>query len=186
MSRQTLLFALLFLVALVAWQLGKVELVPESAVKIENYQPDFVAKDLVTTRFDINGKRTERLESTYAEYYQILEQATFDKPVVYMYDEQGAAEWKVTAETGVLNTDDNVILRDKVHLDGLLPTSFISTLDTSYLELDLVTQDVRSNREVNILGRDFQTQGVGLKGHLDRKYFELLDQGHAIYFNEKR
>jgi len=38
MSRQTLLFALLFLVALVAWQLGKVELVPESAVKIENYQ----------------------------------------------------------------------------------------------------------------------------------------------------
>ncbi len=45
MSRQTLLFALLFLVALVAWQLGKVELVPESAVKIENYQPDFVAKD---------------------------------------------------------------------------------------------------------------------------------------------
>ena len=124
MSRQTLLFALLFLVALVAWQLGKVELVPESAVKIENYQPDFVAKDLVTTRFDINGKRTERLESTYAEYYQILEQATFDKPVVYMYDDQGAAEWKVTAETGVLNTGDNVILRDKVHLDGLLPTSF--------------------------------------------------------------
>lgn len=186
MSRQTLLFALLLLVALVAWQLGKVELVPESAVKTEHYQPDFVAKDLVTTRFDINGKRTERLEATYAEYYQILEQAIFDKPVVYLYDDQGAAEWKVTAETGVLNTDDNVILRDKVHLAGLLPTAFISTLDTPYLELDLVTQDVRSNREVKILGQDFQTQGVGLKGHLDRKYFELLDQGHAIYFNEKR
>ncbi|MGL4933636.1 MAG: LPS export ABC transporter periplasmic protein LptC [Aeromonas sp.] len=186
MSRQTLLFALLFLVALVAWQLGKVELVPEGAVNAEHYQPDFVARDLVTTRFDLNGKRTERLESSYAEYYQVIEQATFDKPVVYLYDEQGAAEWKVTADTGVLNTGDNVILRDKVHLDGLLPASFISTLDTSYLELDLVTQDVRSNREVKILGLDFQTQGVGLKGHLDRKYFELLDQGHAIYFNEKR
>ncbi len=54
----------------------------------------------------------------------------FDKPVVYMFDKQGEPEWKVTADTGVLNTDDNVILRDKVHLDGLLPTSFISTLDT--------------------------------------------------------
>ncbi|MGL4249238.1 MAG: LPS export ABC transporter periplasmic protein LptC [Aeromonas sp.] len=185
MSRQTLLFALLFLVALVAWQLGKVELVPDSKVSVENYQPDFVAKDLVTTRFDVNGKRTERLESRHAEYFQLLEQATFEQPVVYLFDEQGAAEWKVTAETGVLNTGDNVILRDKVHLDGLLPASFIATLDTSYLELDLVTQDVRSNREVKIVGRDFQTEGVGLKGHLDRKYFELLDQGHAIYFNEK-
>ena len=186
MSRQTLLFGLLFLVALVAWQLGKVELVPEAKVKTEHYQPDFVARDLVTTRFDVNGKRTERLESQYAEYFQILEQATFEKPVVYMFDEQGQAEWKVTAETGVLNTDDNVILRDKVHLDGLLPDSFISKLDTPYMELDLVTQDIRSNRQVNILGQDFQTEGVGLKGHLDRKYFELLDQGHAIYFNEKR
>ncbi|MFE8730748.1 LPS export ABC transporter periplasmic protein LptC, partial [Aeromonas hydrophila] len=65
MSRQTLLFGLLFLVALVAWQLGKVELVPEAKVKTEHYQPDFVARDLVTTRFDVNGKRTERLESQY-------------------------------------------------------------------------------------------------------------------------
>ena len=186
MSRQTLLFALLFLVALAAWQIGDVDLTPEPTTKAENYQPDFTARNLVTTRFDVNGRRTERLESEYAEYYQIIEQATFNKPVVYMFDKQGEAEWKVTADTGVLNTDDNVILRDKVHLDGLLSTSFISTLDTPYLELDLVTQNVRSNQHVSIVGKEFQTEGVGLKGHLERKYFELLDQGHAIYFNEKR
>ena len=86
----------------------------------------------------------------------------------------------------MLNTDDNVILRDKVHLDGLLPASFISTLDTSYLELDLVTQGMRSNQHISIVGQEFQTEGVGLKGHLERKYFELLDKGHATYFNEKR
>ena len=186
MSRQTLLFALLFLVALAAWQLGDIELAPEPTTKVENYQPDFTAKNLVTTRFNAEGMRTERLESRYAEYYQILEQATFDKPVVYMFDDKGAAEWKLTAETGVLNTDDNVILRDKVHLDGLLPASFISTLDTSYLELDLVTQGMRSNQHISIVSQEFQTEGVGLKGHLERKYFELLDKGHATYFNEKR
>lgn len=81
MSRQTLLFALLFLVALAAWQLGDIELAPEPTTKVENYQPDFTAKNLVTTRFNAEGLRTERLESRYAEYYQILEQATFDKPV---------------------------------------------------------------------------------------------------------
>ncbi|WP_308377799.1 LPS export ABC transporter periplasmic protein LptC, partial [Serratia marcescens] len=151
-------------VALAAWQIGDVDLTPEPTTKAENYQPDFTARNLVTTRFDVNGRRTERLESEYAEYYQIIEQATFNKPVVYMFDKQGEAEWKVTADTGVLNTDDNVILRDKVHLDGLLPTSFISTLDTPYLELDLVTQNVRSNQHVSIVGKEFQTEGVGLKG----------------------
>ncbi|MGL5814571.1 LPS export ABC transporter periplasmic protein LptC [Aeromonas sp.] len=186
MNKQTILFALLFLVALAAWQLGDIELAPESTTKVENYQPDFTAKNLVTTRFDEQGKRTERLESEFAEYFQILEQATFNKPVIYLFDEKGEAEWKVTAETGVLNTDDNVILRDKVHLDGLLPASFISTLDTQYLEMDMVTQDVRSNQHIRIQGQEFQTEGVGLKGHLERKYFELLDKGHAIYFNEKR
>ena len=186
MNKQTVLFGLLFLVALAAWQLGEIELAPEPTTKVENFQPDFTARNLVTTRFNELGKRTERLESEYAEYYQILEQATFDKPVVYMFDEKGEAEWKLTAETGVLNTDDNVILRDKVHLDGLLPASFISTLDTSYLELDLVTQGMRSNQHISIVGQEFQTEGVGLKGHLERKYFELLDKGHATYFNEKR
>lgn len=55
MSRQTLLFALLFLVALAAWQLGDIELAPEPTTKVENYQPDFTAKNLVTTRFDVEG-----------------------------------------------------------------------------------------------------------------------------------
>lgn len=186
MNKQTLLFGVLFFAALVVWQLGKVELLPQAKVKTEHYQPDFVAKNLVTTRFDVEGNPTERLESRYAEYFQLLEQATFEAPVVYLFDKQGRAEWRASAQSGILNTDDNVILRDNVHLDGLLPSSFISTMDTPYLELDMVTQDVRSNREIKIVGQDFQTQGVGLKGHLDRKYFELLDQGHAIYFNEKR
>jgi lipopolysaccharide export system protein LptC len=56
-----------------------------------------------------------------------------------MFDDRARPNGR-TAETGVLNTDDNVILRDKVHLDGLLPTSFISTAGYPYLELDLVTQ----------------------------------------------
>ena len=60
----------------------------------------------------------------------------------------------------MLNTDDNVILRDKVHLDGLLPTSFISTLDSPYLELDLVTQEMRSNQHISIVGQEFQTEGA--------------------------
>ena len=108
MNKQTVLFGLLFLAALAAWQLGEIELVPEPTTKTENFQPDFTARELVTTRFNEQGKRTERLESEYAEYYQVLEQATFTKPVVYMFDDKGAAEWKLTAETGVLNTDDKI------------------------------------------------------------------------------
>jgi len=61
MNKQTFLFALLFLAALAAWQFGEIELAPEPAAKVENYQPDFTAKNLITTRFNEQGKRTERI-----------------------------------------------------------------------------------------------------------------------------
>ena len=67
MNKQTVLFGPLFLVALAAWQLGEIELAPEPTTKVENFQPDFTARNLVTTRFNELGKRTERLESEYAE-----------------------------------------------------------------------------------------------------------------------
>ena len=71
MNKQTVLFGLLFLVALAAWQLGEIELAPEPTTKVENFQPDFTAKHLVTTRFNEQGKRTERLcrELSAATHY---------------------------------------------------------------------------------------------------------------------
>ncbi|MGL5948097.1 MAG: LPS export ABC transporter periplasmic protein LptC [Aeromonas sp.] len=186
MNKQTALFAALFVLGLVAWQLTKVALTPTVSQTEPQYQPDFVAKALVTTRFSADGLRLDNLSSAYAEYYQALDQATFTAPVLTLFDAQGAAQWRLSAANAVWNLNDNLLLREQVVLTGLAADSLLKQLTTPYLEFDLVTHSARSNRDVVLRGADFQTTGVGLRGQLHRKYFELLDQGHATYFNSQR
>lgn len=79
MNKQTVLFGLL-LQALLPGSWGD-----RAGARADDQGRELPAglhrQHLVTTRFT-QGKRTERLESDYAEYYQVLEQSTFDKPVV--------------------------------------------------------------------------------------------------------
>lgn len=186
MSRQTLLFGVLFIVAMACWQVLNKPLTSQGQVQKEHFQPDFVARDMVTLQYDQEGRLQERLESIYAEYFGAIEMVNMTQPIFYRYDVEGRAEWRLTAEEGVLNVGDNAILRHKVQLDGLREEGPVKRLDTEYIELDLNNQDVRSNQQVKMLGQAFQTEGLGLKGNLDTRYFELLEQSHAIYFNEKR
>ncbi|MBZ6065393.1 LPS export ABC transporter periplasmic protein LptC [Aeromonas schubertii] len=186
MNRQTLLFGVLFIVALACWQVLNKPVATVEPTQKEHFQPDFVARDMVTLQYDEEGRLQDRLESVYAEYFRAIEMVNMTQPIFYRYDEQGRPEWRLTAEEGVLNVGDNAILRRKVQVDGLLEEGPVKRLDTEYMELDLNNQDIRSNQEVKMLGKDLQTEGLGLRGNLDKRYFELLEQSHAIYFNEKR
>ncbi len=77
-------------------------------------------------------------------------------------------------------------MRNKVQLENLLPNPTVERLTTDYLELDLTNQQVRTNLQVEIEGPSFHTQGKGLRGNLDQNSYELLDDSHAIYFNQPR
>lgn len=186
MNRQTLMFAVLFIVALACWRVLDRKPDELAGPKKEHFQPDFVVHDVVTRQYDKQGRLTERLTSRYGEYFRAIEMANLQQPELTLYNESGVPEWRVKAKEGVWNANDSAVLRNEVHADGLLPDSFVKTLDTEYMELDLTNQDVRSNKQVLVVGPSFQTQGVGLRGNLNTRYFELLEQSHAIYFNEKR
>lgn len=43
---------------------------------------------------------------------------------------------------------------------------------------------MRTNLKVVIEGPGFRNEGVGLLGKLDQSSYELLDNSHAIYFNQ--
>lgn len=186
MNRQTLMFGLLFLLALACWQVLDEKPQALDNAKKEHFQPDFVAQNVVTREFDSNGRLTRHLESRFTEYFRSIDMAQLQEPRLTLYNQQGIPEWKISAKEGVWNVGDNAVLRNDIHVDGLLPDAMVRTIDTSYLELDLNSKDVRSNSKVIAKGDLVQTEGVGLKGNLDKRYFELLEQSHAIYFNQKR
>ncbi|MBL4817476.1 MAG: LPS export ABC transporter periplasmic protein LptC, partial [Shewanella sp.] len=54
-------------------------------------------------------------------------------------------------------------------------------MKTSYLELDLNTMVMTSDREVYITGNDFIIQGVGLFGDLNAQKVQLLSKVKGVY-----
>ena len=67
-----------------------------------------------------------------------------------------------------------------------LTATFLQRYPEVRVELDLTNQQMRTNLKVVIEGPGFHNEGVGLLGKLDQNSYELLDNSHAIYFNQAR
>lgn len=183
MSRQNLGILLLFICSLVLWRWFY-----QSQDEQENhaqaiFQPNFTARGLTTIHYDSAGQLKERLESRYAEHYDQLEMTELEQPIITVNDEQGRPNWRITGEKGVINQGDNAILRTQVKIDNLQPGSTVERIRTEYLELDLTNQQVRTNLKVEMDGPEFHNQGVGFKGQLKQKTYQLLSNSHAVYYN---
>lgn len=186
MSRQNMGMLLLFICSLVLWrwfdQAQEQQVDHARAI----FQPNFTAHQLVTMHYDGKGQLKERLESRYAEHYDQLEMTELEQPIITVNDEQGRPNWRITGEKGVVNQGDNAILREQVKIDNLQAGSVVERIRTEYLEMDLTNQLVRTNLKVEMDGPEFHNQGVGFKGQLKQKTYQLLSDSHAVYYNPPR
>lgn len=186
MSRQNWLIALVFLLALGLWRWFDQVNDDNQALDGSVYQPSFTAKNLRTEHYDAQGRLKEELAADYAEHYAQLEMSELEQPRVTTRDAAGKPLWQLSSEKGVLNNSDNAILRTQVILKNLGPKPIAEQLTTEYMELDLTNQQMRTNLKVVIEGPGFRNEGVGLLGKLNQNSYELLDNSHAIYFNQAR
>ncbi len=183
MNRQTLAIGCLFLLSLLIWRWFDDSLRLPDAPPDEIFQPTFTAKGLTSVRYNQAGRITEEVFAEHTEYYEPLDMAELTRPVIITHDESGKPTWRLSARTGIINRDDNAIMRDEVQIKNLSPDTRVDRLTTSYLELDLSNQQIRSPQKLDIHGPGFHIEGVGLRGQLDKNRYELLENSHATYFN---
>lgn len=186
MNRQFVFIGIIFLLSLLCWRwFDDSHNVTPLTDPRQLFQPNFTATHLTYLNFAENGQLRNEVTASYTEYYDQLEQSELYNPVITTYDNQnGEAQWRLSAKQGVLNINDNAILRDQVHLQALSPNNTLETLDTAYLELDLTRNEVRNNHAVTLKGPQLTLSGVGLRGQLDQRIFQLLDESHGIYLNQ--
>lgn len=183
MNRQNLGILLLFICSLVLWRWFDPSQDELDGHTRAIFQPNFTARQLTTLHYDQQGQLKQRLQAKYAEHYDQLEMTELEQPVITVNDAQGRPDWRITGQKGVLNKDDNAILREQVKIDNLQPDSAVTQIRTDYLEMDLGSQQVRTNLKVEMEGPGFHNQGVGFKGQLKQKIYQLLGNSHAVYFN---
>ncbi|MGO4999792.1 LPS export ABC transporter periplasmic protein LptC [Oceanisphaera sp. W20_SRM_FM3] len=179
MSRQTLIFGGLFVLALICWQWF--EPAQDQAVNQQNYQPDFIAKQLQSVQYNQLGLPYRGLTAEYAEHYEPLTMTLMEKPVILLYSPDGQPQWQLSGDEGMVNTGDNAILNGDVVGKGLQADAAIKTLNTEYLELDFINNQLRSNRAVQLSGPNYQANGLGLLGKIDQQTVELLHDTQASY-----
>ncbi|QYJ74841.1 LPS export ABC transporter periplasmic protein LptC [Shewanella sp. FJAT-52076] len=182
MNRVTLAIILLFGTALTLyWQVqSKKASQPQLTDSVQ--KPDYVATDLRSISYNAEGKLESRVSASYMEHFDGDAQTLFTQPVYTLFPEDGQGEWRLTAKTGRLDkVSDEVMLEEEVLIEALTIDEPLQQLNTSYLELDLKTMILTSDKEIIISGNNFHLSGHGLYADLNAKEVKLLSKIKGTY-----
>ncbi|WP_017221702.1 LPS export ABC transporter periplasmic protein LptC [Moritella dasanensis] len=185
MNRQNVGIVILFLCALGIWRFFSPDEQITAPASTE-YQPDFTAEVLRSVEFSIEGKIIRRIFADSMEHYGELGMTMFTNPVIILYDENAQATWKIQAKEGNFSSEDVATLRNNVVIKNMAKNDYIDVITTSYLQLELATNLVRSDQLITITGDLFNQTGIGLEGDLKQEYMTILKQVKAIYTNDEK
>lgn len=145
-------------------------------------RPDYIVQDVRSIEFNKEGQVNSLVTAKHMEHYELNNQTDFTQPVYLVYPDQGKAKWQIRADLGRLNKDiGKVVLENNVIIDAISPGEPIQTLSTSFLELDLNTMIMTSDRIIYVTGKDFNIQGQGLYADLNAQEVQLISQVVGTY-----
>ena len=182
MNRVTLAIIAFFGTALLLyWQVQSKKSDEEVAFDA-SLRPDYIADNLRSVEYNKQGLVNSRVTATHMEHFDEANMTYFTQPIYLIYPDGGQAKWRLQSTKGTLNKKSGkVVLENNVIIDSIGLEEPIQTMKTSYLELDLHTMIMSSDREVYITGDDFLIQGVGLFGDLNAQKVQLLSEVQGIY-----
>lgn len=145
-------------------------------------RPDFVAENLRSVEFNDQGLVNSRVSASHMEHYDDTELTYFTNPIYLVFPDEGKAQWRLEAKQGTLDKNTGtVVLENNVIINSISPEEPIQTLTTSYLQLNLDSMIMTSDRVIDIKGSDFTIQGTGLYADLNAQEVQLTSQIKGIY-----
>lgn len=182
MNRVTLAIIAFFGTALILyWQVQSKRGTEEVAIDA-SLRPDYIADNLRSVEYNELGLVNSRVTATHMEHYEEANMTYFTQPIYLVYPDKGQAQWRLQSSQGTLNKKSGkVILEKDVIIDAISPEEPVQTIKTTYLELDLNTMIMTSDRDIYITGTDFLIKGVGLYADLNAQSVQLTSQVEGIY-----
>jgi len=175
----TLLLILLAL-GLIGWNMTDSD---DSATPVaaNSQDPTYKSQHTVTHVYNPAGKLNYKLIAEDVQYFTTDQLSWFTKPVMTLFDDKTVAIWSVRADRAKLTKDRMLYLYGNVEVDSLSPTSQLEKIKTDNALVNLVTQDISSEDEVNLYGSSFNSNGMKMRGNLRNKTAELIDKVKTNY-----
>jgi len=183
MNRVTLAIIAFFGTALLLyWQVQTKQSADDGKHTVSMLQPDFVATELRSVEYNDKGLVNSKVSASYMEHFQSSNTTEFTDPVYLIYPADGQAQWRLTANRGKLNKNSGkVVLEQDVQIQAISQQEPLQNLSTSYLELDLNTMIMTSDRPILVFGTGFKVTGQGLYANLNAQEVKLLSQVKGSY-----
>lgn len=182
--KQTVVIFCLFLASLIFWKWSTQEHPSIKPIASNSALPSSTAEDLISYQYDKQGVLLREFHAKSAFYYENKELTDAIAPVLLTYEKMSPA-WRLTAPAGQLLKDEQVQLHGNILIQNQNPALDVREMRTTYLEMNLRTNQITTDKPLEIDGVDYHIQGEGLQADLNKNLYTILRQGHAIYQNPR-
>ena len=175
---------LLALAALVLIGINLADQDETGPVPTNDNEPTYQSEHSSTLVYSPEGAMNYRLVAQHVEYYSSDGVSWFTQPVMTTFDTQSADKtptWSVKADKAKLTNDRMLYLYGHVEVNALTADSQLRRITTDEAQINLITQDVSSDKLVTLYGTSFNSSGLKMRGNLRNKNAELIEKVRTSY-----
>ncbi len=182
MSFSRIIYALLFLVS----GYSLYYLYSEKAQEAVQVTPDMELPTLSGTNienitYNEKGVRSYRVASKFLDHYAKSGNTVFEYPALSVFREGSVEEWRITADRGILDSEQVLTLHGNVLAKNLLPGASFDTMATDKLLIHLKNRDFQADSQVLLVGPRFETKGNKMKGNFGENTATLYEKVQGRY-----
>ncbi len=189
MNKNKLWISLLLMVIVLGLMALNMENVHDNSITkpLNSQIPTYQSEYPMTIVYNPIGQLSYKLMAKNVKYYTDSQQSWFSKPVMTLFDENAIATWKIQSDLAKLTNNRILYLYGHVEVKSLISTSQLKKIKTDSANINLITQDLVSDREMTIYGIDFISHCMKMRGNIRAKTAELIDQVKTNYerYNKK-
>lgn len=175
----TLLFFLILLLNLPIWE--KTDEITESTQDPTNWEPNYMANQMLSTLYNDKGMVTHKVFATKMEHFEELGFTLFEEPKYTIYTERTEMPWQVVAQEGTLYEDNRIQLEKDVQIVSMGNAEFVQEIKTSFIEINLDDKTMTSDQPVIITGPDYVIHSNGFVANMLTRKFELFDHVQTVF-----
>ncbi len=182
MNRVTLAIIAFFGTALILYWQVQVKRGNQYGILDHIERPDYIVNNLKSVQYDEQGNISSQVSASHMEFYSDKNMTYFSKPIYLVYPKSGDAKWRLRSTKGTLDKNSGrATLENNVIIDSISPEEPIQTIETTYLEVNLDTMIMTSDKQIRITGKDFFITGQGLEADLNAQNVRLISQVEGTY-----
>ena len=171
----------LIVLGLLGWNLSGTRMGDGDGEIVEDGTPTYKTKASSTLVYEPTGLLAYKLNADDVQNFAQEKITWFTNPVLTTYDPDKTATWTVSSKRAKLTNDRMLYLYGDVRINSLTADTQLQQITTENAEVNLITQDVRSDDKVTILGTGLHSVGMQMRGNLRHRNAELIKDVETYY-----